>query len=105
MRVVRNVAAVLFMVSLLVSPAASHARAGCEVAPDPWCFHVQNAECGELGSGCYLNQDQGDIEEGTAQITCNAYLSELLDVCSLSVDATPVGCHWFCQLEGASPRN
>jgi hypothetical protein len=102
MRLARNVAAVLFMLALLVSPAAGEIR-GCGPGPEPWCGGL--IACEEVQGGCYLATNQQEDDESSAQMLCENYLGDLASECSFSIDAEPSGpCFWFCQIEQPRPQ-
>jgi hypothetical protein len=61
----------------------------------PMCGDLQSVECSQWPQdGCYLFGDTSEIDEETAQTTCEAWMK-----CGWAVMAESQGDCWWCQFE------
>jgi len=103
-KTVRNLSALVFVLSYLAFSGAQPALLGqelCAPAPQPRCANYTGLECDEWPQGgCYLLGQQGQMDEQAAQAVCDAFLSTAPEECSWDVQASRDGeCYWFCQFE------
>jgi hypothetical protein len=98
MRLARNLAAILFFVSLLVGhPRAGSVRELC-VEPDinQTCSTQSAWECNEQDSTCGLNFESWEMSQATADAVCDLYAEE----CPCRSGSAYVDrCYWWCQYE------
>ena len=99
MRRIRNA---MFVVLVLVAVFASgrgvlggSARAR-HCSEQPRCSYLyDNVQCNQWPQdGCYLSQDTTEIDQETAQGTCEAWMK-----CGWAVEAEEEGDCWWCQFE------